>query len=634
MSEELTSKVEAQKAEKAQLDQELKEHAATRESCTQDVAKAKNIREKENSDYKADVADMKSNIAAMKSAVAALEKGAGSFLQSESETKSTVLRLVQTTEAVDDFQKQQLVEFFQSGNAQDYAPQSGQITGMLKAMTDEYEGDLKTAESDEATAATGYKDLNAAKNSEIAAATSAIESKTKRSGELAVEIVQNENAAEDAAEEAAETEAFLGNLGAQCAEKKAEWSERTKMRAQEVAAISEAIKILNDDDSLDLFKKTASLAQESSGYRFLQRSMKTSNSLRAANILKHLAKTSRHHQSHYSLIAYAMGSKGVDFSEMTAMIDGMVADLVKEQESDDSQKESCESELFKAAQDKKDTEDELASLAASIEEMSATVATIGEEVDALQSEIKSLDKAVSEATATRKEEHETFLRTQSENSAAVQIVEKAKNRLAKFYTPNLYKAPPKQELTMEEKIYQSSGRGEFVATEAPDTIPGTSIPVLAQIRLASKKAAPPPPPETFGAYQKKGSKSNGVMALMDQMVDELKTDGSEAKHGEEMAQKDYEHLMESSQKSREQSGKSITEKEAAKADWGEKIATANTDQATSKDALQALKELIASLHGKCDFLLETYEMRKDARHKESEGLKSAKGVLNGANLEQ
>jgi septal ring factor EnvC (AmiA/AmiB activator) len=404
------------------------------------------------------------------------------------------------------------------------------------------------------------------------------------------------------------------------------------MRAQEVAAISEAIKILNDDDSLDLFKKTASFTQESNGLRFLQRSMKSSVPLRVKNILNHLARTSPKHHSHYSLIAYAMGSKGVDFGEMAAMIDQMVANLDKEQEDDDSQKESCETEIRKSGQDKIDTEDELASLAASIDEMTATVETIAEEVETLQAEIKSLDKAVADATSTRKEEHEMFLTSQAENSAALQILEKAKNRLAKFYTPNLYKAPPKEEMSMENKIYSAAGRDDFVSTEAPELIPGTTIPVLAQVRV-HLKAAPPPPPETFGAYQKKGEKSGGVMALMDQMMGELKADSAEQKHAEEMAQKDYEHLMESSQKTREQNGKSITEKETAKADWSEKISTAKGDQATSKDALQKIKELIAGLHGKCDFLLETYEMRKDTRHKESEGLKQAKAVLNGASFE-
>ena len=116
-------------------------------------------------------------------------------------------------------------------------------------MLEEMEGDLATAKKDEATAATGFEELSAAKAAEIASATSAIESKTKRSGEVAVEVVQTQDDMEDTEAEVKETQAFIGDLAKQCAEKKADWAERQKMRAEEISAISEAIKVLNDDDA-------------------------------------------------------------------------------------------------------------------------------------------------------------------------------------------------------------------------------------------------------------------------------------------------------------------------------------------------------------------------------------------------
>merc|ERR1719159_1953151 len=137
-------------------------------------------------------------------------------------------------------------------------------------MLEEMEGDLATAKKDEATAVSGFEELSAAKAAEISAATSAIESKTKRSGEVAVEVVQTEDDLEDTQADLAETQKFLGDLATQCASKKAEWGERQKLRAQEVAAVGEAIKILNDDDALDLFKKSMSFEQSS--MQFLQKS--------------------------------------------------------------------------------------------------------------------------------------------------------------------------------------------------------------------------------------------------------------------------------------------------------------------------------------------------------------------------
>merc|ERR1719230_165098 len=286
-------------------------------------------------------------------------------------------------------------------------------------MLEEMEGDLKSATETEESAAKSFSDLSAAKNAEIASATSAIESKTKRAGEVAVEIVQTEDDLEDTEADVAETQKFLGDLGKQCAEKKASWGERQKMRAEEVSAISEAIKVLNDDDALDLFKKTVpSMVQ--TGYQFLQKSKgKASIALRAKNVLVSLMQKSQVHATVFSLLTSALKSKSVDFSKITAQIDGMIDVLGKEQTDDDEQKVFCDEEFTKSSAEKKETEEKLASLAASIEEMSSTVATLKSEIETLTAEIKALDTAVAEATETRKEEHATFLQTQAEGSAAM-----------------------------------------------------------------------------------------------------------------------------------------------------------------------------------------------------------------------
>ena len=115
------------------------------------------------------------------------------------------------------------------------------------------------------------------------------------------------------------------------------------------------------------------------------------------------------------------------------------------------------------------------------------------------------------------------------------------------------------------------------------------------------------------------ARSNGVMALMDQMVNDLKSDMTESKHAEETAQADYERpwdrlsgalgfavvrvgkflrvvargcwflpvgLMKASQETRAANADSITQKEADKASWAEKIENAKEEQLSSLDALE------------------------------------------------
>merc|ERR1719405_243706 len=190
---------------------------------------------------------------------------------------------------------------------------------------------------------------------------------------------------------------------------------------------------------------------------FLQKGTKASIALRAKTILVSLMQKSQAHATVFSLLSSALKSKSVDFSKISAQIDGMIDVLGKEQDDDDKQKVFCDEEFTKSAAEKKETEEKLASLAASIEEMSATVATLKSEIETLSAEIAALDKAVAEATEQRKEEHGAFLQMQAENQAATQLVEAAKNKLYKFYNPTMYKAPERRELTEEEKILVSTG---------------------------------------------------------------------------------------------------------------------------------------------------------------------------------
>merc|ERR1719420_1487707 len=338
-----------------------------------------------------------------------------------------------------------------------------------------------------------------------------------------------------------------------------------------------------------------------------------------------------------SLLEFALKAKKVDFSKILAQIDGMVKVLGAEQKEDEETKAFCSAELDKSEKSKADTEDAIAQSEASIEEMTEASATLASEIATLEKEIKALDKAVTEATEQRKEEHEDFITFQTENNAAVQLIEKAKNRLFKFYRPNMYKEAPKKELTEEEKLLVASGAGDMVAPAAPEMIAGTSIAAMqtsiyAQLHQKTA-AAPPAPPATWGAYQKKDGKSNGVIALMEMLAKELEDGMTTSEHEEDTAQKDYERLMSTSQETRAKSVESITTKEAAKAELDTKIEATKEKKVNQETTLENVKQLLLDLHSKCDFIIENFDMRKAARVNEQEGLANAKSVLSGANFE-
>merc|ERR1719379_910075 len=199
----------------------------------------------------------------------------------------------------------------------------------------------------------------------------------------------------------------------------------------------------------------------------------------------------------------------------------------------------------------------------------------------------------------------------------------------KFYNPKLYKPPPKRELTEEERITLNMG-GTLAPTAAPGGIAGTGIGFV-QIRLhTQKKDAPPPPPETFGAYSKKSEESGGVIAMMDMMIADVEKEMTVATAEEKDAQADYEEMMKDSADKRAEDSKTMTDKESALAEAESALEAHKDDKMSTGTELGETMQYIASLHAECDWLLENFDARKEARTGEIDAMAKAKDVLNGA----
>merc|ERR1719214_136223 len=474
-AEELTAKLKSEEAEKAQIAQDLIGHKADREGATSDIEEATVLREKEAAAFAAEKADSETNIAAMAKAIPALEKGMG-------------------------------------GAALLQMPNGNRLKKLVESYPNVDSSDRREAIADEEKAIAGYGDLKASKEKEVEMATEAIETKMARAGELAVSVVQTKDALEDETEEAAETTKFLATLEKDCATKEKEMAERTKMRTMEITAISEAIGILNDDDALDVFKKAlpSSFVQT---VGFLQKGdSKASRARKAQAILEGVALKAK--DVHLNLVLYTLGSKlkmkSGAFEEVKKMIDDMVILLGKQQKEDEKQKTYCEDEFEKAGDEEAAAKTKLSQTDAKLAELTDTIGTLMEEISSLTAGIAALDKEVADATEQRKEEHAAYVAQMQMNEAAMGLVEKAKNRMQKFYNPTLYKAPPKTEMSMEEKIISA---GTFV-----------------QIRRSGSKStvAPPPPPETFDGPLKKNEKSAGVIGMMDTIIKDLEADSKDA----------------------------------------------------------------------------------------------------------
>mmetsp|Transcript_34449 Transcript_34449/g.53504 ORF Transcript_34449/g.53504 Transcript_34449/m.53504 type:complete len:716 (+) Transcript_34449:43-2190(+) len=600
----LQSDIEEAESTVLKLKQDLKQHTADRTAAESAMAEATSLREKEHAAFVTESTELKSYVKALNGAIPAIENGmAGTgLLQTQAATVALLRRAASKDEHLTDDDKQSVLLFLSGtteGNSERYMPKGSEIVGILKDMKDGFEKDLAGVESEEAEALKIYEDLMSAKKKEVQTLQASIEKKTGRSGELAMSVVRMKQELTDNEAALIENQKFLNDLDADCETKTKEMEERVKTRAEELVAIHDTIKILNDDDALDLFKKalpSASFVQLDSG-----------KEKATQNVLLLLKKVPKETGADVRFLELALTGRKVDFTKVFKMIDNMIVLLKQEQVDDDAKQEYCNAQLGTSQDKAKGLTGNIKDLEVTIEDKTGAIATFKDELKGLNAGVTELDKLVADATENRKEENQEFTELMSTNTAAKELLAFAKNRLQKFYNPKLYKA---------------------TAQPTPDSAEAEFF----QLSSVHKEEPGPAPGTWSGGYQKKGGESTGVISMIDLLIRDLDKEMTEAEAQEEHAQKEYEELMNDSAEKRAKDVRSIQEKQSAIADSEELLTSAHGDLSSKKKEFMAVETYISQLHGECDWLLQNFDLRKSARAEEMDNLKQAKAILAGADF--
>jgi len=592
---QLESDIPAATAQRDQVVAELSQHKQERAGANDAVDAATSQRKTENRAYEDEAADLTSNLAALSSAITAIQKGLGGFL--ETNAAQHVVTVFERSDA-DDSDKQSVRAFFQSSTSQS-SPQSGEIVGILKTMVDEMEQRRSEITNKENEAVTNYNELISAKNQEISAAQGAIEEKTARQGDLAVGIATMKNDLHQTTTALEQDTGYSADLERDCADKTREYDEIKRTRAVELVALADTIKVLNSDDALELFKKSLP------GRSLLQ--LDRSGEAVKARALIPLRAAAEHYGNYkLNLLTLALQGRKGGFEQVLKQIDDMQVSLKQEQVDDDAKLSYCHDERDHTSDQHKELQSKLGAAQAQHSKLEEAAEALETEIKTLSVGIKELDSAVAEASEQRKSEHAEYTQTAAENSAALELLEFAKNRLNKFYNPAQYVPPTEHGMSAEEKVEES----------------------LSFVQVSSRAA----PPAFGGGAGKKSESGGGVVGMIEKIRSELKLEMNEDRLEEEDAQKDYEKLMASSAAKRSADVQTRSGKEAALADTNgdlldtsESIAGFNTD-------ISENRAYSMTLHATCDFLVENYETRKTARTEESEALEKAKAILSGADF--
>jgi predicted nucleic acid-binding Zn-ribbon protein len=579
---ELGANIKEGQSQLAQLKEDLKQTQTAREAAKAAIAEAAALREKTAAEYDADATKLKGYLSDLDKAITALQGGkVEAFLQTTS--ASQLRNLVEETETMSDIDRSDVTAFLTNDSSN---PDTAMIVGILKQMADRMTANLGELTSKEEASAKSHDDLVAAKTAEVQALTDAIEEKPSRIGELGLEIVQMKKDLSDTEESVVDDKKFAADLEKNCATKEAEWAEVCKTRSEEILALADTIKILNDDDALEMFKKTLPGASAS----FMQIEVsEAALRTRALAILQDAKVGKKADRHRVDFVMLALRGEKVGFGKVVKMIDDMVALMAEEAANDSAKKAHCEKEFDVSDDEKKVLERTEGKLEAAISDRKESVAALKEEMAALTEGIVALDKSVAEATDQRREENSDYKTLMMNNQAAKELLEFAKNRLNKFYNPPA---------------------------------------MLMQISAHRSKADPGAPPAAPGAHKKQDG--NGVIGMIDTLVKDLDTEMTEAKINEKNAQEEYEEMMADSASKRADDTKSVADTNGAQADGAALIVSKSRKLTSTKKEIMATHEYIGQLHAQCDWLLKFYDTRAEARNGEVDSLKKAKAVLSGA----
>merc|ERR1719161_2644363 len=392
---QLEASIEENTGAEAQLARELTDHKADLAELTDAMEEAKMMRGKE--------------IAACKAAVTKLEEGlpdaaaaasAASFLQSD---QARVLKkAVMGSSSISEYDRTNLVAFLTGGQRAQTAD-SNEILGMLKQLHNDIIEDLKDMTEEEEKAVKQYDDLMAAKGQQAAEATQAIEKKTTQQSEVQQQLVDDKSLLKSTQGALKlDTENLIFEKKAQKLKTK-EYEERERGMAVELEAISGTMKMLNNDDAMNVFKK--SLAHPDAGgapLSFLQSTERAVQERQARGLAFLRSATGLPAPAERvakRMVAMAVKSRTAGFEKVLKMIDDMVSLLKEEQQKDADKKEYCDNQLAQAKDKKELLEGNIEDVGTEIASTKDSQKALREQVADLKSDITSLDEEVAKATA-------------------------------------------------------------------------------------------------------------------------------------------------------------------------------------------------------------------------------------------
>merc|ERR1719440_1854340 len=664
-------------SEVAQLTKGMSDNEAARSDAT-------GIRDKENADFNLEEADMTAAIEQMDraletlaavgadqtAALAATGVQTSKFMGDKaSSTKGVQVaklseQMKKALKAASVFlsskQRKTLTGFIQAPFTGEYSAASGEIVGILKNMKDTFSTNLGNARAGEKSSLRAFNKYIDVMNTEFDTMSDAKSAKEEMLGQNDAALGSSQETLDSSTTSKREAEEFLASLTQMCADKTREYEDRKMVRANEDAAVAQAISILNSDAAFDTFGGTTAAKTGATGMFLQMRKSSTATSVRK-EVQHILTKSARKHKS-LRLAKVAAQVEKNPFAMVIKSIKRQMKVIDEEEKSDDDQKAFCDDERTK-------NDEMLANKVDNIDRLSGEVAELTDQIENPETGLKAVlaeaqnnlantKKSQAEETADRQAENAEYQKNIANLVEAEKIIAKAHKVLQKFYDwlaakqgPHHYeehsskdsggstikRIPEATQEELEEACSADPNCAGFntngilkssIADESEwyDTAGSLYVKVYdSALVQKSKKEDPAPPTDEFAETGE--SKGNDAIKMLSFILDETKAEEKTAHETEEKAQADYEDTMTELKANEEEYLATIAQTEQTLAEK-EKDRTERrmNHDATVKDK-KAIEKYLLSIKPGCDFMDENIDARKESRRAEKSALENSRKLM-------
>jgi predicted nucleic acid-binding Zn-ribbon protein len=483
----------------------------------------------------------------------------------------------------------------------DYAPQSDRIVGILKGLYDTFTQSLEKSNVEEADAQKAFEEFMDTKRAELKTLEDTKEQQDLSKAQKEKKMAESKLLRADTQAQLKADQEFFATTQEGCKDKAKEWSERVRMRTQELQGINKAVEILSSPGALETFANSSSIAL-----------LQLTTQIKA--VAPHGALSRKVSPEHFAALqglARKFHSRSLDrivaqaraggyFDKVIASVDSMIALLRKEEAMDIAHRDRCQGAENKNTNDLEDLDTSIDKASNSIEAMQHTEKTLQQEISDLEIAIGDTEKDMSDRLAMRNQERKTHIKSLKDDQNALVLVGKAVDALTAFYERNkismalIAKEEPEKEYTVD-------------ADKAPETVWDAG----------------------GAAYKGRRSENEGVVAIMKMIMEDIKHEMENARADDEQNQNEYLKENAAMTKTRDAQLNTKTATEKALAELQAKIEDTQVYHDSKQADKSSEEELKNAIYSDCSWVSTHFDSRAAARKKEMDGLQAAKGYLAG-----